>query len=50
LLGSCNSVSSNFYDPTPTSSYSTPANNATWGDPCFGTFKRLYIQMSYGPF
>ena len=49
-IGSCNSVSSNSYDPTPTPSYSTPANNATWGDPCFGTFKRMYIQMSYGPF
>lgn len=48
-IGSCNSASSNNYNPTPTQSYSTSASNGTWGDPCGGTQKRMYIQMSYGP-
>lgn len=49
-IGWCNSGSSNNYNPTPTTSYAVGANNGTWGDPCGGTYKRMYIQMSYGPF
>lgn len=49
-IGWCNSGSSNNYNPTPTTSYSVGANNGTWGDPCGGTVKRMYVQMSYGPF
>lgn len=49
-FGGCNSGGSNGYNPTPTSSYYVAANNGTWGDPCGGTFKRMYVQMSYGPF
>lgn len=49
-IGGCNSGSSNGYNPTPTKSYSVGANNGVWGDPCGGTGKRMYIQMSYGPF
>lgn len=48
--GGCNAGSSNGYNPTPTTSYYVAANNGTWGDPCGGTFKRMYVQMSYGPF
>lgn len=48
--GGCNSGGSNGYNPTPTTSYYVAANNGTWGDPCGGTFKRMYVQMSYGPF
>ncbi len=48
--GGCNSSSSNNYNPTPTKSYAVGANNGNWGDPCGGTGKRMYIQMSYGPF
>jgi hypothetical protein len=25
------------------------ATNGNWGDPCGGTVKRMYIQMSWGP-
>jgi hypothetical protein len=49
-FGWCNAGSSNGYNPTPTTSYSVAANNGTWGDPCGGTFKRMYVQMSFGPF
>lgn len=49
-IGSCNSVSSNGYNPGIVSSYSVVANNSNWGDPCGGTAKRMYIQMSWGPF
>lgn len=49
-IGGCNSGSSNGYNPTPTASFSVGANNGTWGDPCGGVFKRMYIQMSWGPF
>lgn len=49
-IGGCNSGSSNKYNPTPTTSYSVGANNSIWGDPCNGTPKRMYVQMSYGPF
>jgi hypothetical protein len=49
-IGGCNAGSSNGYNPTPTTSYSVGANNGTWGDPCGGVGKRMYIQMSYGPF
>lgn len=49
-IGGCNSVSSNNYNPTPTASYAVGASNGVWGDPCGGTAKRMYIQMSYGPF
>lgn len=46
----CNSASSNAWNPTPCKSYSVAANNSTWGDPCGGTVKRMYVQLSYGPF
>lgn len=49
-IGGCNAGSSNGYNPTPTTSYSTSASNGVWGDPCPGVPKRMYIQMSYGPF
>lgn len=49
-IGGCNSGASNGYNPTPTASFSIAATNAQWGDPCSGTGKRMYIQMSYGPF
>lgn len=49
-FGWCNAGSSNGYNPTPTTSYYVGANNGTWGDPCGGTYKRMYVQMSYGPF
>lgn len=49
-IGGCNSGSSNSYNPTPTAAYSIGGTNANWGDPCGGTPKRMYIQMSYGPF
>lgn len=48
--GGCNSGSSNGYNPTPTKSYSISGSNGQWGDPCGGVGKRMYIQMSYGPF
>lgn len=48
--GGCNSSASNSYNPTPCTSYSISMSNAQWGDPCGGTLKRGYIQMSYGPF
>jgi hypothetical protein len=28
-------------------SVTIPANNAVFGDPCYGTFKRLYVQATY---
>lgn len=49
-IGGCNSGSSNAYNPTPTASFSIAATNGQWGDPCARTAKRMYIQMSYGPF
>lgn len=49
-IGGCNSSASNSYNPTPCSSYSVSASNGQWGDPCGGTYKRMYVQMSYGPF
>ena len=49
-IGGCNSAASNAYNPTPCASYSVSASNGVWGDPCGGTYKRMYIQMSYGPF
>ena len=49
-LSGCNSTGSNAYNPTPCTSYSVSASNSTWGDPCFATYKRMYVQMSYGPF
>jgi len=48
-IGGCNSGSSNGYNPTPTTSYAVGATNGNWGDPCGGTVKRMYIQMSWGP-
>ena len=48
--GGCNSGNSNSWNPCPTKSYSVGANNGNWGDPCGGTPKRMYVQMSYGPF
>ena len=47
-LGSCHAG----YDLSSrigTNSFSLGANNATFGDPCGGTAKRLYIQVSHGP-
>lgn len=49
-IGGCNSTASNAYNPTPTASYSISMSNGQWGDPCGGTYKRGYVQMSYGPF
>jgi hypothetical protein len=49
-IGGCNSAASNAYNPTPTASFSTTASNGVWGDPCNGTEKYMYIQMTYGPF
>ena len=48
--GGCNSGNSNSWNPTPTKSYAVGANNSNWGDPCGGVGKRMYVQMSYGPF
>lgn len=49
-IGGCNSGGSNGYNPTPCKSYAVSASNNQWGDPCGGVGKRMYIQMSYGPF
>jgi hypothetical protein len=49
-IDGCNSGSSNGYNPTPCKSYSVGATNDNWGDPCENVAKRMYIQMSYGPF
>jgi hypothetical protein len=49
-IGTCNSSASNGYNPTPCKSYNVSMDNNRWGDPCGGTPKRGYIQMSYGPF
>lgn len=49
-LGSCHTGStSNLNDRLGTTSFSIPATNAQWGDPCPGIGKRLYIQVSHGP-
>lgn len=50
--GGCNAGASNSWlpSPFPTASYSVNMGNGTWGDPCGGTYKRGYVQMSYGPF
>lgn len=49
-FGGCHTGStSNLNDRLGTTSFSRPATNAYWGDPCGGTFKRLYIQVSHGP-
>ena len=51
-IGGCNAGASNSWlpSPFPTASYSIGMSNGVWGDPCGGTFKRGYVQMSYGPF
>lgn len=49
-IGSCNSGASNGYNPGVVKSYAVGANNSVWGEPCRRTAKRMYIQMSYGPF
>lgn len=50
-IGGCNSDSSNGWSgPIGNNSASVGANNGTWGDPCRGTQKRMYVQFTYGPF
>jgi hypothetical protein len=51
-LGSChatNSASIVSGYALGNNSFSIPAENGIFGDPCFGTFKRLYVQAKYGP-
>lgn len=48
--GWCNSGSSNSWNPGIVSSIYVLAANSWWGDPCGGTPKRMYVQMTYGPF
>ena len=48
--GGCHTGSlSNLNDRLGTNSFSRPATNEYWGDPCGGPPKRLYIQVSHGP-
>lgn len=49
-IGSCNSGSSNGWNPIGGTTASAPATNTQWGDPCVGTSKRMYVQLTYGPF
>lgn len=50
-IGSCNSTSSNSWNgPLNQNTASVAANNSTWGDPCSGTVKYMYVQWTYGPF
>lgn len=39
-----------WWNPGIVKSYAVGANNNNFGDPCHGTSKRMYVQMSYGPF
>jgi hypothetical protein len=49
-FGGCHTgTTSNLNDRLGTTSFSRPATNGYWGDPCGGTLKRLYIQVSHGP-
>ncbi len=47
-LGTCHATI-NLSSRIGTTSFSVAADNATFGDPCSGTAKRLYIQVSHGP-
>lgn len=50
-IGSCNSASSNSSNfALNQNSASVAATNANFGDPCYGTAKRMYVQWTYGPF
>lgn len=49
-LGSCHATNSQSivegYLLNQSGTVTIPANNGVFGDPCFGTFKRLYVQAS----
>lgn len=50
-ISGCNSSSSNSWNgPLNQNSASVAATVAQWGDPCYGTVKRMYVQWTYGPF
>jgi hypothetical protein len=50
-IGGCNSASSNSSNfALNQNSASVGATNGNFGDPCYGTAKRMYVQWSYGPF
>lgn len=51
-LGTCHSTTSRSVVENyllGKNSASIPATNAIFGDPCSGTYKRLYVQATYGP-
>ena len=50
-IGGCNSGSSNGSNfALNQNSASVVASNGNFGDPCYGTAKRMYVQWTYGPF
>ena len=50
-IGGCNSASSNSSNfALNLNSASVAATNGNFGDPCYGTAKRMYVQWTYGPF
>ena len=50
-IGGCNSGSSNGSNfALNLNSASVVASNGNFGDPCYGTAKRMYVQWTYGPF
>ena len=50
-IGGCNSASSNSSNfALNQTTASVVASNANFGDPCYGTAKRMYVQWTYGPF
>lgn len=50
-IGGCNSASSNGSNfALNQTTASVVASNANFGDPCYGTAKRMYVQWTYGPF
>jgi hypothetical protein len=50
-IGGCNSGSSNGSNfALNQTTASVVASNANFGDPCYGTAKRMYVQWTYGPF
>jgi hypothetical protein len=50
-IGGCNSGSSNSSNfALNLNSASVVASNGNFGDPCYGTAKRMYVQWTYGPF
>lgn len=50
-IGGCNSASSNSSNfALNLNSASVVASNGNFGDPCYGTAKRMYVQWTYGPF